>query len=204
MMVADSETVRRLSFGRDRNRTLWVGVMAQAAVILAAICIGIAILYVAEIISGVRVLATVVAIAALAGLIGVAAIAAHWVQGGLAGRVDILSQALEASPDAQLIVAPDGRVAYANTAFNNLLPPMMARCSTVSPAPSPAPRRAPISSACAARRWPAGAPSPRCRCATRAASPPAGSTSPSTRSPAGPATASGTSRTSPPATRWRR
>ncbi len=106
MMVADSETVRRLSFGRDRNRSLWVGVMAQATVILAAICIGIAILYVAEIISGVRVLATVVAIAALAGLIGVAAIAAHWVQGGLAGRVDILSQALEASPDAQLIVAP--------------------------------------------------------------------------------------------------
>jgi two-component system, cell cycle sensor histidine kinase and response regulator CckA len=122
-MVADSETVRRLSFGRDRSRSFWVGVMAQAAVILAAICIGIAILYFAEVISGVRVVAVVVGIAALAGLVGVAAIAAHWVQGGLAGRVDILSQALEASPDAQLIVAPDGRVAYANAALSNLLAP---------------------------------------------------------------------------------
>src|ERR1700676_3099606 len=122
-MVADSETVRRVSFGRDRNRSVWVGVMAQAAVILAAICLGIGILYLAEVISGVRVVTAVVGIAALAGLVGVAAIAAHWVQGGLAGRVDILSQALEASPDAQLIVAPDGRVAYANAALNNLLAP---------------------------------------------------------------------------------
>src|SRR5579872_4093748 len=122
-MVADSETVRRLSFGSERGRSLWVGVMAQAAVILAAIGVGIGILYFAEVISGVRVVATVVAIAALAGLIGVAAIAAHWVQGGLAGRVDILNEALEASPDAQLIVTPDGRVAYANAALNNLLAP---------------------------------------------------------------------------------
>jgi two-component system cell cycle sensor histidine kinase/response regulator CckA len=122
-MVADSETVRRLGFGRERGRSAWVGIMAQAAVILAAIGIGIGILYFAEVISGVRVVATVVAIAALAGLIGIAAVAAHWVQGGLAGRVDILSQALEASPDAQLIVAPDGRVVYANAALNNLLAP---------------------------------------------------------------------------------
>ena len=120
-MVAHSETGRRLSFGAERGRSAWVGIVAQAAVILAAICMGIGILYFAEVISGVRVVATVVAIAALTGLIGVAAIAAHWVQGGLAGRVDILSQALEASPDAQLIVAPGGRVAYANAALNNLL-----------------------------------------------------------------------------------
>src|ERR1700691_4586059 len=122
-MVADSETGRRLSFGRDRSRSAWIGIMAQAAVILAAIGIGIGILYFAEVISGVRVVATVVAIAALAALIGIASIAAHWVQGGLAGRVDILSQALEASPDAQLILGPDGRVAYANAALTNLLPP---------------------------------------------------------------------------------
>ena len=41
---------------------------------------------------------------------------------GARGRVDILSQALEASPDAQLIVDPDGRIAYANTAFISLFP----------------------------------------------------------------------------------
>ena len=81
-MVADSETVRRLSAGRGGSRSVWIGVMAQAAVILAAICVGICILYFAEVISGVRVVTAVVGIAALAGLIGVAAIAAHWVQGG--------------------------------------------------------------------------------------------------------------------------
>jgi len=122
-MVADSQAARRLSWVIDRGRPVWVGVLAQAAVILAAIGIGIGILYFAEVISGVRVVATVVAIAALAGLVGIAAIAAHWVNGGLTSRADILIQALEASPDAQLIVAPDGRVAYANSAFNNLLAP---------------------------------------------------------------------------------
>jgi two-component system cell cycle sensor histidine kinase/response regulator CckA len=123
-MVAYSEAARRLRYwGTERGRPFWVGIMAQAAVILAAIGIGIGILYAAEVISGVRVVAMVVALAALAGLVGVAAIAAHWVHGGLEGRVDILSQALEASPDAQLIVTPDGRVAYANTAFTSLFAP---------------------------------------------------------------------------------
>jgi len=122
-MVADSEAGRRLNWSAARGRQAWVGILAQAAVILAAIGIGIGILYAAEVISGVRVIATVVAITALAALIGVAAVAAHWVQGGLVGRLDILSQALEASPDAQLIVAPDGSVAYANAALGHLLPP---------------------------------------------------------------------------------
>ena len=120
-MVAYSEAARRLRhWGAERGRPAWVGVLAQAAMILAAIGIGIFILYAAEVISGVRVVAMVVALAALAGLVGVAAIAAHWVHGGLEGRVDILSQALEASPDAQLIIGPDGRIAYANTAFTSL------------------------------------------------------------------------------------
>ncbi len=123
-MVAYSEAARRLRHWRaKRGRPVWVGVLAQAAVILAAIGIGIFILYAAEVISGVRVLAMVVAIAALAALVGVAALAAYWVHGGVEGRVDILSQALEASPDAQLIVAPDGSIAYANSAFISLFAP---------------------------------------------------------------------------------
>jgi two-component system, cell cycle sensor histidine kinase and response regulator CckA len=40
----------------------------------------------------------------------------------LSARVDILSQALDASADAQLIIASDGRIAYANTAFYDLFP----------------------------------------------------------------------------------
>jgi two-component system cell cycle sensor histidine kinase/response regulator CckA len=123
-MVAYSEAARRLAHWRaERGRPVWVGILAQAAVILAAIGVGILILYAAEVISGVRVVAMVVAIAALAGVVGIAALAAHWVHGGLDSRLDVLSQALEASPDAQLIVAPDGRVAYANTAFTSQFAP---------------------------------------------------------------------------------
>jgi len=44
------------------------------------------------------------------------------VHAALARRVDILSQALDASPDAQLILGSDGRIAYANTAFHDLFP----------------------------------------------------------------------------------
>jgi two-component system cell cycle sensor histidine kinase/response regulator CckA len=123
-MVAYSEAARRLAHWRaEPGRPVWVGVLAQAAVIFAAIGACIFILYVAEVISGVRVVAMVVAIAAIGGLVGVAAIAALWVHGGLDSRVDILSQALEASPDAQLIVGPDGQVAYANTAFTSQFAP---------------------------------------------------------------------------------
>jgi two-component system cell cycle sensor histidine kinase/response regulator CckA len=123
-MVAYSEAARRLNRWRaDRRRPVWVGVLAQAALILAAIGVGVIILYAAEVISGVRVVAVVVAIVALGCLVGIAAIAALWVHGGLEGRLDILSQALEASPDAQLIVAPDGSVGYANSAFTSQFAP---------------------------------------------------------------------------------
>ena len=82
-MVAYSEAARRLAHWRaEHGRPVWVNVLAQAAVILAAVAVCIFILYAAEVISGVRVLAMVVAIAALGGLVGIAAIAALWVHGG--------------------------------------------------------------------------------------------------------------------------
>ncbi len=37
-------------------------------------------------------------------------------------RLDILQRALDAAPEAQLIVAPDGQLSYANTAFDQLCP----------------------------------------------------------------------------------
>ncbi len=46
----------------------------------------------------------------------------RWAYAALAARVDILTQALDASPDPQLILAPDGRVAYANAAYRELFP----------------------------------------------------------------------------------
>ena len=123
-MVAYSAATRRLAQWRaGRSRPAWVGVLAQAAVILAAIGVGILILYGAEVISGVRVVGVVVGIAALAAVVGVAALAAHWVHGGLDRHVDILSQALEASPDAQMIVGPDSRIAYANSTFVSFFAP---------------------------------------------------------------------------------
>ena len=78
-MVAYSEAARRLrQRGAVPSRPAWVGVLAQAAVILAAIGIGVFILYAAEIISGVHVVAMIVAIVALGCVGGVAAIAALW------------------------------------------------------------------------------------------------------------------------------
>ena len=59
-------------------------------------------------------------LAALALLFGVAAVVAKRVHGALAGRVDLLGHALEASTSAHLILAPDGTVAYSNAAFRTL------------------------------------------------------------------------------------
>ncbi|HKW54954.1 MAG TPA: hypothetical protein VJO12_14775, partial [Stellaceae bacterium] len=53
---------------------------------------------------------------------GLASLVARQVHAALAGRVDLLSQALEASPNAHLVVAPDGSIAYANAAFHRFFP----------------------------------------------------------------------------------
>jgi two-component system, cell cycle sensor histidine kinase and response regulator CckA len=53
---------------------------------------------------------------------GLASLVARQVHAALAGRVDLLSQALEASPNAHLVVAPDDSIAYANAAFHRFFP----------------------------------------------------------------------------------
>jgi two-component system cell cycle sensor histidine kinase/response regulator CckA len=97
--------------------------LSNTAVILAASGIAVGVLYFAQVISNANVAAAAITIVAVAAVIGVAAGSARWVHAALAGRVDILSQALDASPDAQLILAPNGRIAYSNTAFHDLFPP---------------------------------------------------------------------------------
>jgi two-component system, cell cycle sensor histidine kinase and response regulator CckA len=121
MMVADAEREGRWknAEGEDR-RPGWIGLLANLALVLAAIGGGVAVLFFAEVISGSKAEAMAIAMVGLGGIAGVAAFAARWVHAAFAGRVDILSQALDASPDAQLIVAPDGRMIYANTAFHRL------------------------------------------------------------------------------------
>jgi two-component system, cell cycle sensor histidine kinase and response regulator CckA len=133
-MVADTDDVRRLgNWAAYRRQPGWIGVVANAALILAAGALGAVFLYVAKVISGANVATAAATIVAFAAVFGAAATAVQRMHAALAGRVDILSQALDASPDPQLILAPDGRIAYANTAFHDLFPqtgePALARLS---------------------------------------------------------------------------
>jgi two-component system, cell cycle sensor histidine kinase and response regulator CckA len=133
-MVADIEGVRRLGYwAAYRRQPGWVGVVANGALVLSAGGLGAALLYLAKVISAANVAAAAVMIVVFAAFFGAAAAAVQRMHAALAGRVDILSQALDASPDPQLILAPDGRIAYANTAFHNLFPqagePPLARLS---------------------------------------------------------------------------
>jgi PAS domain-containing protein len=65
---------------------------------------------------------TAVAMIGLASVGSIVAVASHRTHVALAGRLDILSLTLDASPDALLIVSPDGRLGYANSAFSQLFP----------------------------------------------------------------------------------
>jgi two-component system cell cycle sensor histidine kinase/response regulator CckA len=122
-MAADTYSVRRgARWAAERRQPGWIGLLGKTALVLGASGLTVAVLYFAQVMTGANVVAAGVTIVGLATIIGVAAAAAHWVHTVLAGRVDILSQALDTSPDAQLIIAPDGRIAYANTAFHDLFP----------------------------------------------------------------------------------
>ena len=99
----------------------WIRALGGAAQAFAAIA-GISALYLAWTIMGSSAQAIEYMMFGLAGISGAAAFAARWAQGALAGRLDMLSQALDAAPDAQTIVAADGRIAYANFAFEQLFP----------------------------------------------------------------------------------
>ncbi|MBV9521942.1 MAG: PAS domain-containing protein [Alphaproteobacteria bacterium] len=76
----------------------------------------------ADVVEGAAVWPPAILFVALAGLAAAAAGAAHRMQASLLERLDLFSQALEASSDAQLILAADERVAYANSTFHTLFP----------------------------------------------------------------------------------
>jgi two-component system cell cycle sensor histidine kinase/response regulator CckA len=122
-MVADVEGARRwANWAFERRHPGWIGRLSNAALILAGAGVVVGALYASEVISGTKAQAITSMVIALAVISAFAAFAARAMHAALAGRVDILSQALDASADAQLIIASDGRIAYANTAFYDLFP----------------------------------------------------------------------------------
>ena len=122
-MVADVEGARRwASWAFERRHPGWIGRLSNAALILGAAGIIVGSLYASEVISGTEAQAVTSMVIALAVMSAFAAFAARAMHAALSARVDILSQALDASADAQLIIASDGRIAYANTAFYDLFP----------------------------------------------------------------------------------
>ncbi|TMJ63199.1 MAG: PAS domain S-box protein [Alphaproteobacteria bacterium] len=122
-MVADVEGARRWAiWAFERRQPGWIGRLSNVALFLATTGAVVGALYASGVISGVTAQAVTSTVVALAVLSGFAAFAARAMHTALAGRVDVLSQALDASADAQLIIASDGRIAYANTAFYDLFP----------------------------------------------------------------------------------
>jgi two-component system cell cycle sensor histidine kinase/response regulator CckA len=124
IMVAEAEGARRwVRWATERRQPGVRGLVGDTAVILAAAGLAVGVLYFSHVISATQIAPAAITVVCFAAVIGVAAGgAARWVHAALAGRVDILSQALDASPDAQLILAPDGAIAYANPAFHDLFP----------------------------------------------------------------------------------
>ncbi|MGD9616145.1 MAG: PAS domain-containing protein [Alphaproteobacteria bacterium] len=124
MAAADTEETRGRGRRRfSRARPVWAGHLANAALTLSVAAVGATLLF-TQIIDSDRIPAAVVVvvIVVFAVVIGALVAIVRWTYGALAGRVDILTQALDASPDPQLILAPDGRIAYANTAYRELFP----------------------------------------------------------------------------------
>jgi two-component system cell cycle sensor histidine kinase/response regulator CckA len=117
-MMVDTE---RIGCRPDGGYPGWIRSLGGAAQALAAIA-GFGALYLAWTITGSTTQPIEYTIFGLVGISGVAAFAARRAQGALADRLDMLSLALDAVPDPQMIVARDGRMAYANLAFDRLFP----------------------------------------------------------------------------------
>ena len=111
----------RIGCRPDGGYPRWIRSLGGAAQALAAIA-GFGALYLAWTITGSTTQPIEYTIFGLVGISGVAAFAARRAQGALADRLDMLSLALDAVPDPQMIVARDGRMAYANLAFDRLFP----------------------------------------------------------------------------------
>jgi two-component system, cell cycle sensor histidine kinase and response regulator CckA len=100
----------------------WMRRLGTIALVCAGLAIVLLVISLAEFVEGATARPLALVLTVFAVLCGVASVVAKQVHAALAGRVDLLSQALEASPNAHLIVAPDGSIAYANAAFRRFFP----------------------------------------------------------------------------------
>ena len=103
----------------ERSTAAWIRCLAAASVVLVAVAIVLEISRMGRFITAWP--AETAAITML-GLAGLAALASHKAIMALAARVEMSSWALDSAPEAQLIVAADGRIQYSNRAFRELFP----------------------------------------------------------------------------------
>src|SRR5713226_424168 len=104
---------------RAAGMPAWMRRMGAIAIICALLAVVMGFVSLAEFVQA-RPMA--LGFAVIAGLFGMAAAVTRQVHAALAGRVDLLSQALEASQNAHLVLARDGGIAYANAAFRRFFP----------------------------------------------------------------------------------
>jgi two-component system cell cycle sensor histidine kinase/response regulator CckA len=95
----------------------WMHALSAVAVLLSLAALSLVGLLFTAILAGNLAQPAALTLAGLAFVCGVAAAVARFVHASFTNRLLLLSQALEATADAHLIVAPDGGMAYANAAF---------------------------------------------------------------------------------------
>ena len=119
------ETERREEARVQRNGKLQcprIGSLANITLVIAAGASALGAAYLASTI--VESIARSIAFAMIgsACISGFAALGALRAHAAMAGRLDVLGQALDAAPDAQAVISDDGSIAYANEAFARLFP----------------------------------------------------------------------------------
>ena len=103
----------------ERSKASRIRCLAVASLVLVAVAIALEISRMGRLIAaGPAEMAAIVMLA----FAGLAALASHKAVSTLASRLEMLSWALDSAPEAQMIVAGDGRIHYANRAFRELFP----------------------------------------------------------------------------------
>jgi two-component system cell cycle sensor histidine kinase/response regulator CckA len=122
-IVAKAErSDRRARWIVERSNPRRIRFLATGSSTGALVAAFVASLYFGHIVPGFSADVMALLIVGLSGLSGLTALACGREVAALSRRTDILSRALDAVPEARLIVTPDGRVNYANIEFERFFP----------------------------------------------------------------------------------